>query len=109
LPNPLKAKLKKKDGKVLVAQVSDFDPDDVVGVVGVAQLKLVKNGKVVQYDYNGDSHKCLMAKVVIDDEKDDSSKCLMAKESKVPSTCNPLLFNPKPPINIFHDVEGGND
>ena len=36
LPNPLNSKLKKRDGKAIVAQ-EESDPDDVSGVVGVAQ------------------------------------------------------------------------
>jgi hypothetical protein len=36
LPNPLNSKLKKRDGKAMVAH-EESDPDDVSGVVGVAQ------------------------------------------------------------------------
>ena len=44
-PNPLNSKLKKRDGKAMVAH-EESDPDDVGGVAGVAQdsqntLKLV--------------------------------------------------------------------
>ena len=76
LPNPLNSKLKKRDGKAMVAQ-EESDPDDVGGVAGVAQdsqttLRLVnKSGDVVTYnymkDYKGNAHKCLMAKAVVDD------------------------------------------
>ena len=59
LPNPLNSKLKKRDGKSMVAQ-EESDPDDVSGVAGVAQdsqntLRLVnKSGDVVTYNYMKD-------------------------------------------------------
>ena len=59
LPNPLKSKLKKRDGKARVAH-EESDPDDVSGIAGVAQdsqntLRLDnKSGDVVTYDYMKD-------------------------------------------------------
>ena len=82
LPNPMNSKLKRTDGRAMVAQ-EESDPEDVGGVAGVAQdtqstLRLVnKSGDVVHYnymkDYKGNAHKCLMAKTAMGDEEDQSS------------------------------------
>ena len=79
LPNPLNTKLKKRDGKVMVAH-EESDPDDVSGIARVAQdsqntLRLHnKSGDVVTYnymkDYKGNAHKCLMTKAMVEDECD---------------------------------------
>src|SRR3954470_5034480 len=106
LPNPLNNKFKKK---ALIAQ-EESDPEDVGGVVGVAQdtqktLKLLnKQGEVVNYnymsDYTGNAHKCLMAKLVDDDTSSTSAKI------KVTPIDESFMLSSKTPNEEFHDAEG---
>lgn len=89
LPNPLNAKLEKREGKAIIAQ-DESELDDVVGIVVIAYLKLVnKNGDVVKYDYmkdyKGNSHTCLMTKEGVDDDVQDAS----SSNPKVSSISNP--------------------
>ena len=109
LPNPLNSKLKKRDGKAMVAH-EESDPDDVSGVAGVAQdsqntLRLVnKSGEVVTYnymkDYKGNAHKCLMAKAVVEDGEDQHSP----DKVKVTPRSNPPLFTPPTPSDEYLDA-----
>jgi hypothetical protein len=109
LPNLLNTKLKKREGKAMIAQDESY-PDDVADVADVAQdsqstLKVVnKKGDVIKYDYmkdyKGNSHKCLMAKMVPDDDEQDASP----SKTKVSSSPNPPLFTPKTSTNVYHDA-----
>src|SRR3989337_236532 len=93
----------------------ESDPDDVGGVVGVAQdsqntLRLVnKSGDVVTYnymkDYNGNAHKCLMAKAMIEDGEDQNSP----DNVKVTPCSNPPLFTPSTPCDEYLDAEDNYD
>lgn len=110
LPNPLNSKLKKRDGKAMVAH-EESDPDDVSGVAGVGQdsqntLRLVnKSGDVVTYNYmkgyKGNTHKCLMAKVVVEHGEDQNSP----DKVKVTPRSNPPLFTPSTPSDEYLDAE----
>jgi hypothetical protein len=114
LPNPLNSKLKKRDGKAMVAQ-EESDPDDVGGVAGVAQdsqntLRLVnKSGDVVTYnymkDYKGNAHKCLMAKAVVEDDENQNS----SDKVKVTPRSDPPLFTPPTPSDEYLDAEDNHD
>ena len=109
LPNPVNSKLKKRDGRAMIAQ-KDSGPDDVGGIASVAQdpqntLRLVnKSGEVVTYnymkDYKGNAHKCLMANAIVEDHEQQTS----SDKVKVTSHSEPPLFSPRTPNDEYLDA-----